>query len=75
MESEYQNWLATLTPAQRAAVETAVGIVMDSLVMLEGRMAVSEAEIKRQNERIAELNRRIDHIERYLCFPEKPVAC
>jgi predicted nucleic acid-binding Zn-ribbon protein len=62
-ESEYQNWLHTLTPEQRAAVERAVGIVMDSLVMLEGRMAHSEAEMKHMSELIKAQDQRITALE------------
>ncbi len=65
--TEYQIWLETLTPEQRSAVQTAVSVVMDSLVMLEGRMAKSEAEIKLMNKRITKL-------ERYLCFPERDTS-
>lgn len=68
MESEYLAWLATLTPEQRAAVEQAVGIVMNALLMLETRMAKSEAEM-------IVMNKRLDAIERYLCFPEKSITC
>ncbi len=32
--------------------------------MLEGRMAKTEHEMKIQNERIAEITRRIEHVER-----------
>jgi tRNA(Phe) wybutosine-synthesizing methylase Tyw3 len=67
--TEYQTWLGTLTNEQRSAVELAVGIVMDSLLMLEGRMAVSEAELKEMNEKIALMTKRIEKLERYLCFP------
>ena len=72
--TEYQAWLGTLTPDQRAAVEQAVGIAMDMLLVLEGRMAVSEAEIKAQWDMIHAQNKHIDKIERYLCFPERPAA-
>jgi hypothetical protein len=44
--SEYQLWLATLTFEQRQAVEMAVGVVMDSLLMLEGRMSYRSRDIK-----------------------------
>ncbi len=57
--NEYAIWLATLTPKQRTAVQQAVGIVMDSLLMLEGRMAKSEAEV-------TALNKRLTAVERYL---------
>ena len=69
--TEYQLWLGTLTMEQRAAVEQAVGIVMDSLLMLEGRMAVTEAEIKAQGEQIAAHDKRITALERTLLI----VAC
>ena len=69
--TEYQLWLGTLTMEQRAAVEQAVGIVMDSLLMLEGRMAVTEAEIKAQGEQIAAHDKRITALERTLPI----VAC
>lgn len=72
--TEYQVWLATLTPEQRAAVEQAVGVVMDALVMLEGRMAKSDAEMKLINKHIGQLNKRIDSLERYLCFPERNMS-
>jgi hypothetical protein len=62
--SEYQLWLATLTFEQRQAVEMAVGVVMDSLLMLEGRMSITEAEILKQNEQIKYMNTRIYQLER-----------
>ena len=69
--TEYQLWLGTLTMEQRAAVEQAVGIVMDSLLMLEGRMAVTEAEIRAQSVLIAAHDKRITALERTLLI----VAC
>jgi hypothetical protein len=61
--SEYQSWLSSLTAEQRAAVTQAVGIVMDMLLMLEGRMDKSETEQRK-------IIKRIERVERYLCFPE-----
>jgi hypothetical protein len=62
--SEYQTWLSTLTFEQRAAVEQAVGVVMDALLMLEGRISNNEAELKRQDEQIKYMNTRICELER-----------
>ncbi len=60
---EYHKWLETLTIEQRTAVQQAVGIVMDALLMLEGRMAKSEAEIKQMNELIKAQDKRITTLE------------
>ena len=61
--TEYQLWLGTLTIEQRTAVEQAVGVVMDSLLMLESRMSVSEAEMKQISELIAAQDVRITALE------------
>ncbi len=67
---EYHKWLATLTIEARAAVEQAVGIVMDSLLMLEGRMAVSEVELKQMSVDIEMMNKRISELEHIVAYYE-----
>jgi hypothetical protein len=61
--TEYQDWLATLTTGQRAAVEIAVGVMMNMLLGLDGRVAACEDTHRK-------MGKRLDRIERYLCFPE-----
>ncbi len=68
-DTEFQAWLHTLTPAQRAVVDKAVGFVMGEVVMLDTRMANSEAEMILINTYIEQLNTRINTIER-LYFSE-----
>jgi hypothetical protein len=60
--TEYQLWLSTLTPEQRAAVELAVGVMMNMLLGLDSRVAACE-------ETHRDIVKRLDRIERYLCFP------
>ncbi len=68
-DTEFQSWLHTLTPEQRAVVDKAVGFVMGELVMLETRMAKSEAEMILINTYIEQLNTRINTLE-CLYLPE-----